>query len=136
VAVYFNGHFERYEFIIPGAKVVDYFAEQPVDVPKPWLPVVKTIRTGATPPGTPCTACRILDDALGPALASGQRQFHGGLRTPEPTGLRGVPGGALPEVIYDASFLIRKDRTMPTARHDVPPPGHQQPQGVSAVWAP
>ena len=27
-------HFERYEFIIPGAKVVDYFAEQPVDVPE------------------------------------------------------------------------------------------------------
>ncbi|MGH8847888.1 MAG: ArnT family glycosyltransferase, partial [Polaromonas sp.] len=27
----FNGHFERYEFIIPGAKIVPYFAEQPVD---------------------------------------------------------------------------------------------------------
>lgn len=27
----FNGHFERYEFVIPGAKIVPYFAEQPVD---------------------------------------------------------------------------------------------------------
>jgi 4-amino-4-deoxy-L-arabinose transferase-like glycosyltransferase len=27
----FNGHFERYEFIIPGAKIVPYFAAQPVD---------------------------------------------------------------------------------------------------------
>lgn len=27
----FNGQFERYEFIIPGAKVRDYYAEQPVD---------------------------------------------------------------------------------------------------------
>jgi 4-amino-4-deoxy-L-arabinose transferase-like glycosyltransferase len=27
----FNGHFERYEFIVPGAKITPYFAEQPVD---------------------------------------------------------------------------------------------------------
>ncbi|MDB5938922.1 MAG: 4-amino-4-deoxy-L-arabinose transferase and related glycosyltransferase of family-like protein [Polaromonas sp.] len=27
----FNGHFERYEFIIPGAKIAEYFAAQPVD---------------------------------------------------------------------------------------------------------
>jgi len=61
----FNGHFERYEFIIPGAKVVDYFAEQPVDVPEAVVAeqlqknryVLVQRRLGQVP----CTACRILD---------------------------------------------------------------------------
>ncbi len=61
----FNGHFERYEFIIPGAKVVDYFAEQPVDVPEAVVAeqlqknryVLVQRRLGQAP----CTACRILD---------------------------------------------------------------------------
>jgi 4-amino-4-deoxy-L-arabinose transferase-like glycosyltransferase len=62
----FNGHFERYEFIIPGAKVVDYFAEQPVDVTgaevdqllqnNRYVLVQRRLGTVA------CTACRVVDE--------------------------------------------------------------------------
>ena len=61
----FNGHFERYQFIIPGATVVDYFAEQPVDVPEADVTqllqknryVLVQRRLGQRP----CTACRVVD---------------------------------------------------------------------------
>ncbi len=62
----FNGHFERYEFIIPGAKIVDYFAEQPVDAPEAEVMrllqknryVLVQRRLGQLP----CTACRVVDE--------------------------------------------------------------------------
>ena len=60
----FNGHFERYEFIIPGAKIVSYFAEQPVDYVdvdtlfKTSRYVLVQRRVGQAP----CTQCRILDE--------------------------------------------------------------------------
>jgi FtsH-binding integral membrane protein len=62
----FNGHFERYEFIIPGAKVVDYFAAQPVDVPEADVTqllqknryVLVQRRLGQRP----CTGCRVVDE--------------------------------------------------------------------------
>jgi 4-amino-4-deoxy-L-arabinose transferase-like glycosyltransferase len=60
----FNGHFERYEFIIPGAKIVSYFAEQPVDYAdvdalfKTSRYVLVQRRVGQTP----CTQCRIIDE--------------------------------------------------------------------------
>ncbi len=62
----FNGHFERYEFIIPGAKIVDYFAEQPVDAPEAEVMrllqknryVLVQRRLGQLP----CIACRVVDE--------------------------------------------------------------------------
>ncbi len=60
----FNGHFERYEFIIPGAKIVPYFAAQPVDFAdveslfKTSRYVLVQRRIGQRP----CTNCRILDE--------------------------------------------------------------------------
>ena len=60
----FNGHFERYEFIIPGAKIVSYFAAQPVDYSdvealfKTSRYVLVQRRIGQAP----CTRCRILDE--------------------------------------------------------------------------
>jgi 4-amino-4-deoxy-L-arabinose transferase-like glycosyltransferase len=60
----FNGHFERYEFIIPGAKIVSYFAEQPVDYAdvdallKTSRYVLVQRRVGQAP----CTQCRIIDE--------------------------------------------------------------------------
>jgi len=60
----FNGHFERYEFIIPGARIVAYFAEQPVDYQdvdalfKTSRYVLVQRRIGQLP----CTQCRILDE--------------------------------------------------------------------------
>ncbi len=59
----FNGHFERYEFIITGAKVVPYFAEQPVDYAnvdellKTYRYALVQRRVGQAP----CTQCRIID---------------------------------------------------------------------------
>ena len=60
----FNGHFERYEFIIPGAKIVAYFAAQPVDYAdveslfKTSRYVLVQRRIGQIP----CANCRILDE--------------------------------------------------------------------------
>ena len=60
----FNGHFERYEFIIPGAKIIPYFAAQPVDYTdvqalfKTSRYVLVQRRIGQAP----CTQCRILDE--------------------------------------------------------------------------
>jgi 4-amino-4-deoxy-L-arabinose transferase-like glycosyltransferase len=60
----FNGHFERYEFIIPGAKIVSYFAEQPVDY-QDVEALFKTSRYALVQRRigqAPCTQCRILDE--------------------------------------------------------------------------
>ena len=84
----FNGHFERYEFIIPGAKVVDYFAEQPVDVPEAEVTtllqknryVLVQRRLGQLP----CTACRVVDERWD--LRSRQDEKDGSMaafKTPE-----------------------------------------------------
>jgi hypothetical protein len=59
----FNGHFERYAFILPGAQIVPYFAAQPVDydaVPD----LLKTQRYALVQRRVgqaPCNACRIID---------------------------------------------------------------------------
>ncbi|MDB5928840.1 MAG: 4-amino-4-deoxy-L-arabinose transferase and related glycosyltransferase of family-like protein, partial [Polaromonas sp.] len=61
----FNGHFERYEFIIPGAKIVPYFAAQPVDFAdveglfKASRYVLVQRRIGQPPCGS---GCRIVDE--------------------------------------------------------------------------
>ena len=82
----FNGHFERYTFIIPGAKIVDYFAAQPVDFAdveglfKTSRYVLVQRRIGQKP----CTACRILDERWD--LRSRQDEndgFMAALKTPE-----------------------------------------------------
>ncbi|SFC06902.1 4-amino-4-deoxy-L-arabinose transferase [Polaromonas sp. OV174] len=60
----FNGHFERYEFIIPGAKIVPYFAAQPVDY-QDVDALFKTSRYALVQRRIgqpPCTQCRILDE--------------------------------------------------------------------------
>ena len=60
----FNGHFERYEFIIPGAKIVSYFAEQPVDY-QDVDALFKTSRYALVQRRVgqpPCVNCRILDE--------------------------------------------------------------------------
>ena len=59
----FNGHFERYEFIITGAKVVPYFAEQPVDYSNVGE-LLKTHRYALVQRRVgqlPCAQCRIID---------------------------------------------------------------------------
>ncbi|ABM35640.1 ArnT family glycosyltransferase [Polaromonas naphthalenivorans] len=82
----FNGHFERYEFIIPGAKIVDYFAAQPVDYAdveglfKTSRYVLVQRRIGQPP----CTRCRIIDERWD--LRSRQDEndgFMAALKTPE-----------------------------------------------------
>ena len=59
----FNGHFERYEFIITGAKVVPYFAEQPVDYDKvdELLTTNRYALVQRRLGQAPCTQCRIID---------------------------------------------------------------------------
>ncbi|MFC5522065.1 ArnT family glycosyltransferase [Polaromonas jejuensis] len=60
----FNGHFERYEFIIPGAKIVPYYAEQPVDY-QDVDALFKTSRYALVQRRVgqpPCAQCRILDE--------------------------------------------------------------------------
>ena len=59
----FNGHFERYTFILPGAKITPYFAEQPVDYADADA-LVKTSRyvlVQRRKGQQPCTQCRIID---------------------------------------------------------------------------
>ena len=82
----FNGHFERYEFIIAGANIVSYFAEQPVDYQdvdtllKSSRYVLVQRRVGQAP----CTQCRILDERWD--LRSRQDEKDGTLaafKTPE-----------------------------------------------------
>jgi 4-amino-4-deoxy-L-arabinose transferase-like glycosyltransferase len=61
----FNGHFERYAFIIPGAKIIPYFSEQPVDYPDVEA-LLKTSRYALVQRRIgqpPCsTSCRVLDE--------------------------------------------------------------------------
>ena len=59
----FNGHFERYEFIITGAKVVPYFAEQPVDYDNvdELLKTSRYVLVQRRVGQAPCTQCRIID---------------------------------------------------------------------------
>ena len=60
----FNGHFERYTFITPGAKIEDYFAAQPVDFEgvddllnkTPYALVQRRIGD------KPCNDCRVIDE--------------------------------------------------------------------------
>ena len=82
----FNGHFERYEFIIPGANIVPYFAAQPVDYAdveglfKTSRYVLVQRRVGQVP----CTQCRILDERWD--LRSRQDENEGAMaafKTPE-----------------------------------------------------
>ncbi|MBH2042552.1 MAG: glycosyl transferase [Comamonadaceae bacterium] len=82
----FNGHFEHYEFIIPGAKIVAYFAAQPVDYAdaealfKTSRYVLVQRRIGQPP----CTRCRIIDERWD--LRSRQNEsdgFMSALKTPE-----------------------------------------------------
>jgi 4-amino-4-deoxy-L-arabinose transferase-like glycosyltransferase len=59
----FNGQFERYHFILPGAKVVAYDAPQPVDY-KDVDALLKTSRYALVARRigqAPCTNCRIID---------------------------------------------------------------------------
>ena len=82
----FNGHFERYEFIIPGAKIVPYFAAQPVDFTEVESlfknsRYVMVLRRIGQPP---CSRCRILDERWD--LRSRQDEndgFMAAFRTPE-----------------------------------------------------
>ena len=82
----FNGHFERYEFIIPGARIVSYFAAQPVDYAdvenlfKTSRYVLVQRRIGQAP----CNQCRIIDERWD--LRSRQDEndgFMAALKTPE-----------------------------------------------------
>jgi hypothetical protein len=69
----FNGHFERYEFIIPGAKIVPYFAAQPVDY-QDVDALFKTTRYALVQRRAgqkPCDAMPRHRRALGPAFAPG-----------------------------------------------------------------
>jgi 4-amino-4-deoxy-L-arabinose transferase-like glycosyltransferase len=59
----FNGQFERYQFIIKGAKIVPYFAEQPVDYTD-VNELFKTSRYALVQRRVgqpPCAQCRVLD---------------------------------------------------------------------------
>lgn len=59
----FNGQFERYQFIITGAKIVPYFAAQPVDYTD-MDALFKTTRYALVQRRMgqiPCTQCRIID---------------------------------------------------------------------------
>ncbi len=82
----FNGHFERYEFIITGAKVVPYFAAQPVDYTdvdalfKNTRYALVQRRVGQKP----CEPCRVIDERWD--LRSRQDEKEGTLgafRSPE-----------------------------------------------------
>ena len=60
----FNGQFERYHFILPGAKVVAYDAPQPVDF-KDVDALIQTssyVLVARRIGQAPCTKCRIIDE--------------------------------------------------------------------------
>ena len=82
----FNGHFERYEFIITGAAIVPYFAAQPVDYDN-VDELLKTNRYALVQRRVgqaPCTQCRIIDMRWD--LRSRQNEKGGikaALKTPE-----------------------------------------------------
>ncbi|MFS2033373.1 ArnT family glycosyltransferase [Polaromonas sp. CT11-55] len=60
----FNGHFERYEFIIPGAKIVPYFAAQPVDYQDvdALFKNTRYVLVQRRPGEKPCEQCRVIDE--------------------------------------------------------------------------
>ena len=60
----FNGHFERYAFIIPGARIKDYFAAQPVDFSdvEGLLETSRYVLVQRRIGQAPCIRCRILDE--------------------------------------------------------------------------
>ena len=59
----FNGQFERYQFIMPGAKVVAYDAPQPVDFADvdALLKTSRYVLVARRIGQAPCTSCRIID---------------------------------------------------------------------------
>jgi 4-amino-4-deoxy-L-arabinose transferase-like glycosyltransferase len=82
----FNGHFERYEFIIPGAKIVEYFAAQPVDYAdvEGLLETSRYVLVQRRIGQAPCARCRIIDERWD--LRSRQDEndgFMAAFRTPE-----------------------------------------------------
>ena len=84
----FNGHFERYEFIIPGAKIVSYFADQPVDYADVET-LLKTHRYALVQRRTgqlPCapSQCRVLDARWDlRSRQDGKEGVMAALKTPE-----------------------------------------------------
>jgi 4-amino-4-deoxy-L-arabinose transferase-like glycosyltransferase len=84
----FNGHFERYEFLIPGAKIVPYFADQPVDYADVET-LLKTHRYALVQRRTgqlPCapSQCRVLDARWDlRSRQDGQEGVMAALKTPE-----------------------------------------------------
>ncbi|MBT9477330.1 glycosyl transferase [Polaromonas sp.] len=82
----FNGQFERYQFIIPGAKIIPYLAEQPVNYTDVDT-LFKTSRYALVQRRVgqaPCAQCRILDVRWD--LRSRQEAAEGALaafKTPE-----------------------------------------------------
>ena len=82
----FNGQFERYHFILPGAKVVAYDAPQPVDFAGVDA-LLKTSRYALVARRVgqlPCTQCRVIDERWD--LRSRQDPSEGtwaALKTPE-----------------------------------------------------
>lgn len=60
----FNGQFERYHFILPGAKVVAYDAPQPVDFQDvdALLQTNRYVLVARRIGQAPCTKCRIIDE--------------------------------------------------------------------------
>ena len=82
----FNGHFERYEFIIPGARIVAYFAAQPVDYAdvEPLFKTSRYVLVQRRIGQAPCTQCRIIDERWD--LRSRQDEndgFMAAFKTPE-----------------------------------------------------
>jgi len=93
----FNGHFERYEFMIPKAKIEPYFAAQPVDyadIPALFKPgnryALVQRRPGSPPPcpvastAAPGFACQVIDTRWD--LRSRQSEVEGtwaAFQTPE-----------------------------------------------------
>ncbi len=60
----FNGHFERYTFIIPGAQITGYDTEQPVDFAdvSPLLAKHRYVLVQRRVGQPPCSDCRVIDE--------------------------------------------------------------------------
>ncbi len=111
----FNGHFERYEFIIPGAKIVPYFAAQPVDYQDvDALFKNYALRAGAAPRrAKTLRAMPRHRRALGPAFAPGRkRRYAGRLQVSRNLLVRQrVPGRARGALILSLSTLQTSEET-------------------------
>jgi len=82
----FNGHFERYEFIIPGAKIVEYFAAQPVDYAdvEGLLETSRYVLVQRRIGQAPCAKCRIIDERWDLRSRQDEKDgFMAALKTPE-----------------------------------------------------